>query len=158
MIEETGIVVDVQDDFAWVETRRHTVCESCSVNKGCGSAVLAKVLGRRRSVVRAIRRIDAAVGDEVVLGLEDSALLRGSFMVYGAPLLAMFVFAVIGDAISTELQWLAADLVAVIFGLSGLFAGLVWVRRYGNRINNDVRFQPVLLRRLAHGEATRVLF
>src|SRR3972149_3643680 len=96
MIEETGTVVDVQGDIAWVGTQRRSTCERCSVNKGCGSATLAKVLGRRRSIVRAIRNVDAAVGDQVVLGLQDSALIRGSVAVYGAPLLAMFCFGVIG--------------------------------------------------------------
>ena len=46
MIEENGRVVDVEDGYAWIETERRSTCGSCSANKGCGTATLAKVMGQ----------------------------------------------------------------------------------------------------------------
>jgi len=35
----------------------------------------------------------------------------------------------------------------VTLGISGLIAGLVWLKRFTRRIQNDPNFQPVVLRR-----------
>ncbi|MBK9131474.1 MAG: SoxR reducing system RseC family protein [Gammaproteobacteria bacterium] len=58
-----------------------TTCGSCSVQKGCGTSVLAKVLGNRVNRIRVINTIGAKTGEWVVLGLEDGALARSSFAV-----------------------------------------------------------------------------
>ena len=91
MLEETGTVAQVNEDYAWVETERKGSCEACAVRSGCGTATLAKVLGRRRTVIRAINRVGAQAGDRVVLGLAERAFLQGSIAVYLIPLGAMMV-------------------------------------------------------------------
>ena len=88
MIEEAGRVVEVRDEFAWIETTPMTACNSCSARSGCGTPVLAKVLGRRNSPLRVANRIGVVVGDRVVIGIAESGLVRGSFAVYFAPLAA----------------------------------------------------------------------
>ena len=74
MLEEAGQVVEVRDQFAWIETAPKTACTSCSVRSGCGTSVLAKLLGRRYAPVRVINRIGAAVGDRLLPG---QLLLQG---------------------------------------------------------------------------------
>lgn len=163
MIEETATVVDVRGDVVWVETQRRSTCERCAVNKGCGSATLAKVMGRRRSVIRAVNNTDARIGDSVVLGLHDSALVRGSLAVYGVPLLAMFLFALFGSTLNNYLLIVSDDMASVSFGGVGLIVGLIWLRHFGEKIRQDSRFQPVVLRRVGRYDETgdaamRVLF
>jgi sigma-E factor negative regulatory protein RseC len=146
MIEERATVVSVEAGFAWVETQRTSTCGSCSANKGCGTGVVAKVVGQRLSRVRAINTIGAHVGDEIVIGLHDQALVRGSLAVYAAPLIAMLLMAMVGDLIGGELQLSSNEGLTVIFGLAGLGLGFLWVRRFSLRIADDVRYQPVILR------------
>ena len=74
MIEEQGEVVEVQGEFAWIESERTTTCGSCAVRKGCGTSAIAKVLGQRRVRLRVLNRIDARVGDRVVIGIAESGL------------------------------------------------------------------------------------
>ncbi|MDA1107266.1 MAG: SoxR reducing system RseC family protein [Proteobacteria bacterium] len=147
MMEEHARVVDVQDGFVWVETERKSTCGACSLNKGCGSAVLARVLGARRTRIRALNTLPAHVGDEVVLGLAEAALVRGSLILYALPLLALFLGALAGESVSRLLRLAPGETATVVFALAGLAAGFYGVRYFTRRINNDPRYQPVVLRR-----------
>ena len=49
MIAENAQVVGFEGNDIWVETQRKTACGQCAANKGCGTAVLSKVLGNKRS-------------------------------------------------------------------------------------------------------------
>ena len=97
MIEETAQVVRVDGADVWVETRRRSTCSGCAAEKGCGTAALSKVLGNRRTLVRVLADMPLRVGDQVVIGIAEQALVRGSLAVYAVPLLLLLLGAVIGD-------------------------------------------------------------
>ena len=157
MIEEQGRVVAVEEGFAWVETQRKSACGSCSVSSGCGTGVVSKVVGQRATRVRAINEINAKVGDEIIIGLHDQALVRGSLAVYAAPLIAMLLMALLGDFVGGELQLDSHEGLTVIFGLAGLGLGFLWVRNFSRRIADDVRYQPVILRHVSGGAVHETL-
>lgn len=150
MIEEHAQVVAINADGIWVETQRRSACGQCAVNKGCGTATLAKVLGNKRSRVRALNphATAVAVGDEVVIGIDEQALIKGSLAVYTLPLLTMFLFALLGDVLGTQLLLESSELVAIGLGIFGLLLGYAWVRRFTDRIASDERYQPILLRQV----------
>ena len=147
MIEETGQIVDVHGAFAWVESERASTCGSCAVNKGCGTGAIAKVLGRRRVRMRVLNRIEARVGDQVVIGVSEAGLLRGSLAVYAVPLGGLFAGALAGYALAGRLfpEW-PADPAAIAGALAGFVAGLVWLRGFSRRTATDPAYQPVVLR------------
>jgi sigma-E factor negative regulatory protein RseC len=147
MIEETGQVVDVQGAFAWIESERSSTCGACNVRKGCGTAVLAKVLGQRRVHLRVINRINARVGDAVVIGISESGLVRGSLAVYAVPLAGLFAGAIGGDVLGTYYFSGGSDLLAITGALAGLAAGLFWLKRFSRRTEKDAAYQPVILRK-----------
>lgn len=146
MIEEHARVVEVQGDIAWVETQRKGSCGTCSASTGCGTATLSKVVGRRRARVQVLNRIGAGVGEEVMIGIPERVLLKGSFAVYAVPLLAMLVSAWIGVAVAGAAQELK-ELLSTLFGLGGLAAGFVWLKGYAGKIGQDALYQPIILRR-----------
>lgn len=148
MIEETARVVAAEGEFVWVETQRQSTCGGCAARQGCGTATLAKVLGRRRTRVRALNRDAARVGDRVVVGIDEQALVRGSLAVYAVPLLGLLAGGVLGALVQTRLQ-LAGEALTLVAGVAGLIAGLLWVKGFTRRIRGDSRYQPVVLRRLA---------
>lgn len=148
MIEETARVVAAEGEFVWVETQRQSTCGGCAARQGCGTATLAKVLGRRRTRVRALNRDAARVGDRVVVGIDEQALVRGSLAVYAVPLLGLLAGGVLGALVQARLQ-LAGEALTLIAGVAGLIAGLLWVKGFTRRIRGDSRYQPVVLRRLA---------
>ncbi len=147
MIEESAQVVAAEGEFVWVETQRQSTCGGCAANKGCGTATLAKVLGQKRTRVRALNRNGAQVGDQVIVGVEEAALLRGSLAVYAVPLLTLLAGSIIGSLLGQ--QWsLEGEALSLGLGGVGLLGGFVWVKGFTRRIRNDSRYQPVVLRRL----------
>ncbi len=148
MLEENGKVLELEEQYAWVETERNSSCSSCAARSGCGTGVLAKVLGRRHGKVRAINSIAARTGDRVVLGLAEDALLQGSAAVYLAPLASMLVSAGGGEWLAGSLELADPDAVSVVFGLLGLGIGLAWLRRFSRSVRDSARYQPMLIRKL----------
>ena len=149
MLEETAQVVRIIGNEVWVETQRRSSCSSCSAEKGCGTATLSKVLGNRRNVVRVLSAMPLRVGDQVVIGIREQALVRGSLAVYAVPILLLLLGGLIGELGAEQFIWENAEFASVTLGISGLIAGLVWLKRFTRRIRNDPNFQPVVLRRQA---------
>ena len=141
MIEERARVIEAGEGYAWVETERRSACGSCRVNPGCGTAVLAKAMGRRRVRLRALSGIPVQAGDEVVVGIDESALIQGSLAVYMAPLLAMLAGAAVGE------QIIGSEAASMLLGAAGLLGSFLWLRHAGG-IHDNPQFQPVVLRRL----------
>jgi len=151
MIEERARVVQVDDSGIWVETQRQSACGQCNANKGCGTAVIAKVVGNKRSRVRVLDSGAAGVrvGDEVLIGIQEQALVRGSLAIYLAPLVSLFLFGLLGEMLGLQLGFENTELLSIVFGVAGLGAGFIWVRFFSRLVTRDPRYQPVLLRRAA---------
>lgn len=147
MIEERAEVVGREGRFVWVETQRRSTCEACGANKGCGTATLGKVLGRRRSRVRALDAHGAQPGESVIIAIREDALLRGSLALYFVPLVLLLVFAAAGQGLAPRLL-LNPEPVSILAGAAGLLVGFAWVRRFTHQARYDQRYQPVVLRRL----------
>lgn len=146
MIEEQATVTQLEDGFAWVETQRQSACGSCAANKGCGTASLDRLLGRRTARLRALNQAGARAGDRVVIGLREGALVQGSFAVYMVPLLALGAGAILGDTLAGQLGAGAGDAYAALFGGLGFLLGGLWLRGFSRRVARDPRYQPVILR------------
>ena len=148
MIEETGRVVAVEHDVALIETQRRNACDSCAVNKGCGTGVISKLFGQRFTQVKALNKVGAKVDDEVIVGLYEQALVRGSLAVYMVPLIFMFAMALLGQVVATDVLGMeSGEGMSIIFALLGLGLGFLWVKRFSQKISTDERYQPVILRR-----------
>lgn len=141
MIEERARVIAAGEGYAWVETERRSACGSCPANPGCGTAVLAKAMGRRRVRLRALSGIPVQSGDEVVVGIDESALVQGSLAVYLTPLLIMLAGAAVGD------QVIGSEVASLLLGAAGLLGSFLWLRHAGG-IRDNPLYQPVVLRRV----------
>ena len=145
MIEESGCVIAVENDMALIEIQRKSVCSACSMNKGCGTGVLSKVVGNKRFRLTAHNSVNANVGDEVVVGIEDNMLVKSSFAVYIIPLLLLFVGAWCGQGVAGIFAIQASEGVSILFGMLGLAIGFIWLRHFSQKISKDDRYRPVLL-------------
>lgn len=133
MIQENGVVIRVENQRMWVETQRKTACESCSANKGCATATLGKVVGNKPNIIELANHENLQVGDGVVLGMDERALVKGSFAVYIAPLLFVLVFALVGEYLQSSLLNFAGEGVVLLFAVLGLACGFFWVRYFFSR-------------------------
>lgn len=142
MITESGRVLEVEGDWAWVACRRQVECARCAEGRGCGGGVLGRLLGDRLHKVRAATgTVAVSPGDQVVIGLGEDAVLRAAAAVYLLPLL----LALAGAAIAAMLSG-GGDFTAMGGAALGLLAGLGWARGYGRRHARDAALQPVILR------------
>jgi sigma-E factor negative regulatory protein RseC len=150
MIEQIATVVELEGDAAWVETQRHSACGACAMNKGCGAGLLAKAFRFSSPRLKVQHTQDVEVGDRVVIGVDEQALVRGSFAAYIMPILFMLGFALLGETFFTGmLTTVAPDVVGLLSGMVGLDAGLMWLKRHSQSIGDDRRYQPLILQKAA---------
>lgn len=147
MIEESGVIVATEGDKAWVETSRRSSCGSCEA-KGCGTGALSQVLGRHSQRLLVNNPIGAQSGEQVVLGIEESALIKGSLAVYLVPLLALLAGGLFGELMAPQLA-LPPEGASISGALFALGLALLWLRRFNRRAASDERYSAVILRRAA---------
>jgi sigma-E factor negative regulatory protein RseC len=143
MIEQEGRVVAVADGLAWVDTRRASACGTCSVSGGCGTSVVAKLLGEGANRLAVTDHIGVAVGDLVVIGIGESALTRAALLAYLLPLAVLMGAAFLAERAG------AGDGLNALSGLLGLSLGLWGTGYLARRSDAQARYRPVLLRRRA---------
>jgi sigma-E factor negative regulatory protein RseC len=146
VIEEQARVAETGDGYAWVEIQRRSACGSCQVNTHCGTAALAKFWSGRSVRTRALSKLPLQPGDEVIVGLADGVLLRGALLAYLLPLALLLAGALLGKAAFAG----AGEELVILSGALGLGLGFLAVRVMSRRFREDIRFQPVVLRRVGN--------
>ncbi len=142
MIEETALVIEVNAQYVLLQTQRKSVCQSCSVKSGCGTSTLAKVVGKRSSQFTVDKNIDVQVGDEVVVGVDENALVQGSLLIYLFPIVFMMLVGLLVEFL------LADELITVLSVVVSFVFAIVIIRSIlaNSRLKKSV--QPHLLRRV----------
>lgn len=144
MIEETGRVVAVDADTAWVETVRAGGCGRCSEPGGCGNAAPSR---RRPAHLRVALTQPVAVGDTVVVGIAEGAFMAGVFSAYVLPLGGL----VAGAVLAGTLLPATGDGATLGGAVGGLLGGLVLARLLDARGGRHVGAGAVIVRRLPAG-------
>lgn len=145
MIETQAKVVRTDGDVAYVEARNSSGCGSCGSSKECGTALLSQIFGGSKREFRVLNAVGARTGENVVIGLEDGALLKGSMAMYLLPLALLFIGAISGVSLAPDAG--LQDLYSMFGGGAGLVAGFTWVKLYALRLGANRHFQPVILRK-----------
>jgi len=95
MIEELAIVVKIEDHQVWVESGQNSACSGCRQKASCTTNALGGVLKKKSVPVDS--DIQLKTGDEVIVAIDESLLLRASLLLYLLPLIALFTGAGIAD-------------------------------------------------------------
>lgn len=149
MVEEQATVVDREGDFVWVQTQRQSSCGHCSVKNGCGTQLLSKVLGNKTTHIRCVNKDNLKIGDRVIVGIEESALMSGSFLIYFLPLLTMILTGGLGTFLAKNYWPGAVDLWSILTSISGLFLGLVITKLMIRQNKKNTPYEPVILKKLS---------
>lgn len=134
MIETPARVTRVEGDTAWVTSKAPSSCGACG-GKGCGSSLFSRFWHPDEPEYRVDNPIGASMGEMVVVGLPDGALLRAALASYGMPLIFLLAGAVLGNFMFREPG-------SIWGGLFGLGLAAVWLKSH--RGPGTV---PVILRR-----------
>ena len=142
MIEETALVLEIRDQQALLQTQRKNACQSCSVKSGCGTSTLAKVVGNRSSQFIVDNTLDVHAGDQVVVAIDENALVQGSLLIYLLPLLSMLAAGIFAEL------FFSIELVTIVFSMVGFALSLFIVHYILPRSALKKSIQPHLLRRV----------
>lgn len=145
MIETEAVVVKIEHDVAYVQAERKSSCSGCS-ESSCGTSVLANFFGQKTPLYRASNEVGAKVGDRVVVGMNESALFKGTLLLYLFPLLLLFVGAVAGSALAVSAD--VKDGYSVAGAFIGLAAGFLGLKFLSPKMGLGRQFQPVILSRM----------
>jgi sigma-E factor negative regulatory protein RseC len=121
MIEARVRVIAADERMAWVGASEASGCAACQAQSGCAISGLGKYLSRRRPTLPIARR-DAQVGDELLVCVDESELLRAGLFAYLLPALLAVIGAALADALG------AGDQAAALAALLGFIAGLLGAR------------------------------
>lgn len=146
MIEEHARVIAVQNGQLLLEAQTKASCSACAVKQGCGTSVISKWVGRKFTRFQAPNTVNARVGDEVVVGLAEEAMLKGSVLVYLLPLLAMIGFALLADSLIAA-DTASRELMVLIAAVAGFSLMLVISRLLLSTGSNSSKLTPVVLRK-----------
>jgi len=154
MILETGRVIAVDDDVAWVETVRRSSCGACSSQDSCGPNLLDRFLAGRRTHVR-VRLVgdgrQVAINDLVEIGLAENMIVRASALAYLLPLAGLIVGAAAGSGAMFVGSADAASMIGAALGFGLAMLAVRWLST-GAALGGA---EPVLVRVLPSREADR---
>jgi sigma-E factor negative regulatory protein RseC len=148
-IEGIARVVRVEDGVAWFEPEQTTSCGHCASAAVCGTGsggvgTLARRIELRRFSLDI--PVDLRVGERVVVGVADRALIKGALTAYAIPLAMALAAGGIAQGFAGE------DLITMAAMVSGLFGGLLLARITARRLSRQGELSPHYLRRAAPGE------
>ncbi len=146
MIKEQGTVINLNSNFAEVQMQRQSACSHCELSSGCGTGAIGRLLGKRSKPVKIRVNQDLKPGDQVEIGLPDKAFLRAGLLIYGLPLLGLFIGLMLAGLISSNAgSYIEAssDLIAFIFALAGLvlglfIAGAISKTKFASQLNPEI--------------------
>lgn len=152
MIEEQIEVIEVIGNQLILQARTKSACGGCAVNKGCGTSLLSKVVGKKFTRFKVDNTVNADVGDMVVVGISEDALLKGSLMAYILPIVFMLVIALIADVYLPSTIGIR-DLMIAGLSIIGFFGGFYLSKSYFQSSSTMKHFSPVVLRKIiGHGK------
>jgi sigma-E factor negative regulatory protein RseC len=97
MIEESAVVVKIENDQVWVKNNPKAACGGCQQQLSCSTNVLAKMLKKKAIPVAVDSTIHLQHGDQVTVAIDEGLLLRASTLLYMLPLVALFFGAAIAN-------------------------------------------------------------
>jgi sigma-E factor negative regulatory protein RseC len=148
MIEERAVIISLNNvssdaitiQTATLEIERKTACGICGQTRGCGNSIWGKLFAHQSSAFKAQNRINAKVGDSVIVGINEKALLKSAMLLYMLPLATMLIGAILAKQFNTT------ELAAMLGAVAGLVIGLLWVKGHTMSSSYFKLQQPVILR------------
>jgi len=152
MIEERAVILSLEkviqipsndsqpDSVATLEIERKTACGLCGQTRGCGNSIWGKLFGHQTTAFRAQNRINAKVGQSVIVGINEKALLKSALLLYILPLATLFFGAILASYL-----W-QSDGKTMLGAAVGLLLGLLWVKGHTISSRYYNLQQPVILR------------
>ena len=128
MIEEQAVVIKASKEHVTLEVVRTKPCGLCGQVRGCGNSIWGKIFSHQSGHIETRNDLNAKLGDIVILGIDERLMLKSSLMLYGVPLLLMFLGMLLANSFAKEM----VELYTLIGAVTGLVLGIVMIKRFIN--------------------------
>ena len=147
MVEGTAHVVAVEGNMAWLVPESGSSCGGCASASACGSKGIGTTASRMEARrFQLVNDVGLRVGERVVVGIRENALLRASITAYVIPLTTLLLAGALA-------QWaVGSDIVTMAAMLAGLALGLGLARLGAGRLLVRGDLAPRFIRRASPGE------
>lgn len=149
VVEGIARVVGVDGATAWLEPEQTSSCGSCASAASCSTSAggIGTVANRIAARRFALDNVDGLhVGERVVVGVAERALIRAALTAYGLPLATALMSGGIAESA------FASDLATMAAMAGGLLGGLLLARLVARRLSQRGELAPHFLRRAKPGE------
>lgn len=97
MLEASVRVVKIDNHHVYIQSSPASACGSCPQQTGCASHTLASAINLK--AIPLACDLPVAVGDNIVVGMEEVQLLRAAVFCYLLPLFGLFLGASLADGL-----------------------------------------------------------
>ena len=142
MLHEIGEVTALANGQLTVRVQKRSACASCA--KPCGVGKLGALTPEHCLDLQFPQRADLKVGDRVVVGLPEQALLQATLTIYGLPLFGLLLGALLANLVAVRFA-IHGDALVLVGAMVGGGFGWLMARRFGQRLEQQTQVQPQLL-------------
>lgn len=140
MAMEEGVIIKTNGTTAVLRTRQKTSCESCAERKHCHTSGNDKEME-----VEASNKINAKVGDLVVVSFDSGRLFLLAFFLYVFPIILMIIGALIGERVAAAYEG-NPSAYAALFGFGFFFISMGIVKWKDHQARKTGKFRPEIIR------------
>jgi sigma-E factor negative regulatory protein RseC len=138
MIEEEGIVSEIEGDIARVAILKKSACEQCAASGTCHPG--------DQELMEAANPLGAKKGQKVKVVVAPQIYLKASIILYGIPMAVFIAGAIIAKKIAMQSGSEAdSDLWAFISGMCSMVISFWFIRRYNKRVEKTQQYKPVIV-------------
>ena len=138
MIEEEGIVAEVEGSVAKVAILKKSACEQCAASGVCHPG--------DQSFLEATNPLGAVKGQKVKVVVAPQLYLKASIILYGIPMAAFIGGAILAKNVAVTYGAEAnSDLWAFIAGAGCLVISFFFIRMYNKKVEKTQKYKPVIV-------------
>jgi sigma-E factor negative regulatory protein RseC len=137
IVEEVGIIKNIDGMTATVSIPRKSACEGCSFS--------ACKAGEEGMLIEALNPVNAGVGQKVRIVMKPYTYLKGSAIVYGIPAIALVAGAVLGkEVLSRYFVRTDPDILSAITGFIAFALSFLFIKVWSKKTAEKEDIKPVI--------------
>jgi len=138
MIEEEGVVAEIEGDIARVAILTKSACEKCAASGVCHPG--------DQEFMEAANPLGAQKGQKVKVVVAPQVYLKASLILYGLPMAAFIGGAIIAKNLAVQYGSEAnSDLWAFLAGAACLLVSFLFIRSYNKKVEKTQKYKPVIV-------------
>lgn len=138
-MEQFGVITETRGESASVNLQRHLICGEC------GKCGILSGADKRNITIEALNPINAEKGQRVVIESDDRQVIFIAFMLYIVPLVGLVAGILVWPQVAAYFGFGGGqELQAVGIGLALMVMIYVQIRKWDQRVKNDIRYKPVI--------------